>query len=70
MIYENIHYRQRQEIQRLDIKNKSGLFSNVARNNDITWVDNIYKASFFNYNNASLIANSQGLKDITIVKIS
>ncbi len=52
------------------IKNKSGLFSNVARNNDITWVDNIRKASVFNYNNASLIANSQGLKDVTIVKIS
>jgi hypothetical protein len=51
------------------IKNKSGQFSNVAMNNDITWVDNIRKASFFNHNNASLIANSQGLKDITIVKI-
>ena len=52
------------------IKNKSGLFSNVARNNDITWVDNIHKASFFNYNNASLMAQSKGLKDVTIVKIS
>jgi hypothetical protein len=52
------------------IQNKKGQFSNVAMNNDITWVDNIYKASFFNHNNASLIAQSKGLKDITIVKIS
>ena len=52
------------------IQNKKGQFSNVAMNNDITWVDNIYKASFFNHNNASLIAQSKGLKGITIVKIS
>jgi hypothetical protein len=52
------------------IKNKSGQFSNITRNNNITWEDNIYKASFFNHNNASLIVQSQGLKDVTIVKVS
>jgi hypothetical protein len=52
------------------IKNKNGQFSNVNRTNDVQWVDNIFQASFFNHNNATLIAQSKGLKDITIVKIS
>jgi hypothetical protein len=52
------------------IKNKNGQFSNVNRTNDVQWVDNIHKASFFNHNNATLMAQSKGLKDITIVKIS
>jgi hypothetical protein len=49
---------------------KDGKFSNVLRTNEIQWVDDIVMSSFFNHNNATLIAQSKGLKDYTIVKIS
>jgi hypothetical protein len=48
---------------------KDNKFFNIQKS-EIQWFDSIYDASFFNHNNATLMAQSKGFKDYTIVKIS
>ena len=48
---------------------KDNKFFNIQKS-EIQWFDNIYQASFFNHNNATLMAQSKGLTDFTIVKVS
>ena len=47
---------------------KDDKFFNIQKR-EIQWVDDIAMASFFNHNNATLMAQSKGMKDYTIVKI-
>lgn len=48
---------------------KDDKFFNIQKR-EIQWVDDIAMASFFNHNNATLMAQSKGMKDYTIVKIN
>jgi|LauGreDrversion4_2_1035121.scaffolds.fasta_scaffold1798409_2 hypothetical protein len=48
---------------------KNDKFFNIQKS-EIQWFDSIYEASFFNHNNATLMAQSKSMTDFTIVKIS